>query len=144
MRGCLSAHLAPRVEAAWRRLEATRPKAKQSGDVVLPVRPNKAVATVRLLCELAQWHSEVLAGCLKGKPPPGYDFGVLADAAALLGPAGDPVLGDDDARRLGALMGAFPLPADLLTLQRELSGSPDAPGDAGPVLDTGLIFPFNG
>ena len=129
-------------EAARRAAERHRGTAR--------VRVEVAVMAARFLCELAQFHSEVLANVL-GKlvqPPVGYDLGILAAPAALATPEGVPVVDDADARRIGALMGARAMPESLLALVREIDLVADhggalegeAPDDAAT--DWGLIFPF--
>ncbi|HEX8691754.1 MAG TPA: hypothetical protein VF746_04990 [Longimicrobium sp.] len=129
--------------------EAARRAAEERGGAAR-VRVDVAVMAARFLCELAQFHSEVLANVL-GKlvqPPVGYDLGILAAPAALATPEGVPVVDDADARRIGALMGATAMPESLLVLAREIDLVADhgaaLEGEArgGDDTDWGLIFPF--
>ncbi|HEX8691755.1 MAG TPA: hypothetical protein VF746_04995 [Longimicrobium sp.] len=76
-----------------------------------------AVMAARFLAELAQWHSEVLAGVLGEalEEPAGYDLGVLIPIGTP-GAVDPPLVDDDDPRRLGGLMGELPHPISLAAL----------------------------
>lgn len=112
------------------------------------VRARDVFAAARLLCELTQWRSEVLADALArhAEPPIGWDFSLLLDAASP-GPGGAAVLDEHDVRRIGALMGSAPHPDNLWILMRDhLGGEVESlwkeAGAEKVALDGWLIYPL--
>jgi hypothetical protein len=117
------------------------------------VRLDVAVPFARLFCELAQWHSEIMAAALAKhvEPPVGYDFGVLISAGKHVDEAGIPIVGDEDGRRIGELFGTAPYPDNLRALAwerlwdtAEALWSEASVRAGGAELDRSLIFPIPG
>src|SRR4028119_2254639 len=57
-------------------------KGEEEAAAVEMLRLDVALPIARVLCELAQWHSEIRAAALAEhvEPPIGYDFGVVVSA----------------------------------------------------------------
>ena len=112
------------------------------------VRARDVYSAARVLCELTQWRSEVLADSLArhADPPIGWDFSLLLDAAS---PDADgaAVLDEHDVRRVGALMGSAPHPDNLWILMRDHLGDEidslwKGSGAEKVALDGWLIYPL--